>query len=149
QTCHASDPQLQQDLAYLKKLRRVLGRHAAPDRLPPRQELPKSVGRFHIRCTLGQGGFGVVFLAYDPVLARDVALKVPRPEVLATRDLRQRFQREARAAAALAHPNLVTVHEAGEAGSICYLVSAYCPGPTLSEWLKARAEPVPWRDAAQ
>jgi serine/threonine protein kinase len=153
-TAHMSTenaPQLQQDLAYLKKLRRVLrraGSEASRDS-PGFSKLPNPFGRFHIRRELGRGGFGVVFLAYDPLLARDVALKVPRPEVLATPDLRARFHREARAAAGLDHPNLVPVHEAGEVDSICYLVSAYCPGPTLSEWLKARKEPVPWREAAE
>ena len=153
-TAHMSsenEPQLQRDLDYLKKLRRVLRRPGAeaPRDSPAFLKLPNPLGRFRIRHELGRGGFGVVFLAYDPLLARDVALKVPRSEVLATPDLRARFHREARAAAGLDHPNLVPVHEAGEIDSVCYLVSAYCPGPTLAEWLKARKEPVPWREAAE
>ena len=99
--------------------------------------------------TLGQGGFGIVYLARDPMLGREVALKVPRPEVLITPDVRRRFLREARAAAGLDHPNIVGVHEVGEAGPVCYIASAYCAGPTLSAWLKARTEPVPPRLAAQ
>ena len=95
------------------------------------------------------GRFGVVYLARDPVLGRDVALKVPRPELLASAEVRRRFMREARAAAGLDHPNIVPVFEAGELGSVAYIASAYCDGPSLSAWLKAQAEPVPPRAAAR
>jgi eukaryotic-like serine/threonine-protein kinase len=146
--------QLQQDLAYVQKVRQVMrGRpEATPSPLTLR-ELTKglagtALGRFQIRRQLGGGGFGMVYLAYDPQLRRDVALKVPRPEILITPELRERFRREARAAAGLQHPNLVPLYEVGEIGPICFLVSAYCPGPTLRAWLKERREPVPWRAAA-
>ena len=52
----------------------------------PAQNLPMSFGRFEVLRELGRGGYGVVYLAHDPVLARDVALKVPRPEMLVTAD---------------------------------------------------------------
>jgi tetratricopeptide (TPR) repeat protein/tRNA A-37 threonylcarbamoyl transferase component Bud32 len=107
------------------------------------------LGRFELRRELGRGAFGVVFLAHDPQLGRDVALKVPRAEVLVTPELRARFQQEARAAAALDHPNLVPVYDAGEQDSICYIASAYCPGTTLAAWLRERTEPVPVRLAAR
>ena len=106
------------------------------------------LGRFRLRRELGRGGFGVVFLAYDPTLGRDVALKVPRPEFLLASELRERFLREARAAAGLDHPNLVTVYEAGEIGPIQFISSAYCPGPTLTQELKRRGEPVSFTEAA-
>jgi serine/threonine protein kinase len=106
------------------------------------------IGRFRIVRELGRGGFGVVFLAVDPNLGREVALKIPRADALVTRDLWERFQHEARAAAGLDHPNIVAVHEAGEDRGICYIASAYCPGPTLAHWLKARTEPVPFEIAA-
>jgi WD40 repeat protein/serine/threonine protein kinase len=98
--------------------------------------VPARVGRFRLIRELGHGSFGIVFLADDPVLHRQVAVKVPRPEALFTSDLRQRFLREARAAAGLDHPHIVPVHEAGEADHVCYISSAYCPGPTLAAWLK-------------
>src|SRR5262249_3004737 len=98
--------------------------------------LQSQFGRFQIRRELGRGGFGVVFLAHDPRLGRDIALKVPHAEALVTEDLRARFQQEARAAATLDHPSIVSVYEAGEVGPVCYIASAYCPGLTLSAWLK-------------
>ncbi len=108
-----------------------------------------TLGRFQVLRELGHGGLGVVYLAYDPKLHRQVALKVPRLESLVSDDLRRRFLREAEAAAPLGHPHLVPVYDAGEEGPICYIASEYCPGPTLAEWLKARNERVPTRTAAR
>jgi serine/threonine protein kinase len=110
---------------------------------------PISFGRFAVVRELGRGGFGVVYLARDSVLGRDVALKVPRPETLLTPEGRTRCMREARAAAALDHPNIVPVYEADEMGPLAYIASAYCEGPSLSAWLKARYEPVIPRSAAR
>ncbi|HEV3120911.1 MAG TPA: serine/threonine-protein kinase, partial [Isosphaeraceae bacterium] len=107
------------------------------------------LGRFEIKRELGRGAFGIVFLAYDPTLRREVALKIPRAEALLTPELRSRFQHEARAAAGLNHPNLVPVYDAGQEGSICYIASAYSPGITLADWLKRRKEPVSYRTAAE
>ncbi len=109
----------------------------------------RRIGRFQIERELGRGGLGVVFLAYDPVLNRRVALKVPRPEVLVTPEVRVRFEREAHAAARLAHPHLVPVYEVGQAGAILYMISAYCAGPNLTCWLKHRGRPLAPRQAAQ
>ena len=97
---------------------------------------------------MGRGSFGVVFLAYDPALEREVALKVPASWTLVTGELRERFQREGRAAGALDHPNIVPVFEVGEEES-CYIASAYCPGVTLAQWLQDRTDPVPFHDIAQ
>ncbi len=96
------------------------------------------IGRFRLLRKLGAGGYGVVFLAHDPNLKRQVALKVPRPEVLMTGDLRRRFLREAEAAASLDHPHIVPVYEAGSAGPICYIVAAFCDGLPLNLWLEQR-----------
>lgn len=112
-------------------------------------ETSERIGRFQLRRELGRGGFGVVLLAYDPRLRRDVALKVPRADVLVTPELRERFQREARAAAGLDHPNIVPVFDAGEVGPVCYIASLYCPGVTLAQWLRQRTEPVPFVVAAE
>jgi WD40 repeat protein/serine/threonine protein kinase len=106
------------------------------------------VGRWQFLRELGRGGSGIVYLAWDPLLRREVAVKVPRPEVLLTPELRQRFLREAQAAAGFEHPNLVPVYEAGEVGPFCYIVSAYCRGTTLGTWLKQQAGFVAPRIAA-
>lgn len=111
-------------------------------------DLPKTFGRFQIVSELGHGGLGVVLLARDPVLGRSVALKIPRPDALFTRNLRQRFSREAQAAARLTHPNLVPVYEVGEVGPICYIASAYCEGPNLATWLRTDGQQISSRQAA-
>jgi len=138
-------------LRLLEQTQRQVGRpvfaHRAPAGVNP-NDLLATIGRFRIRRELGRGGYGIVFQAYDPQLDREVALKVPRPEAVLTPELRERFLREARAAAVLDHPNVVPVYDGGEVGPVCYIASAYCPGTTLDAWLKARAEPVPWREAA-
>src|SRR5262249_51542725 len=107
------------------------------------------LGRFRIIRELGVGGFGCVFLAHDPSIGREVALKVSRAGVLTTATGRQRFRHEALAAGRLDHPNIVPVYEAGEVGQICYIASAFCPGMTLAAWLKSRPAPLPWREVAR
>jgi WD40 repeat protein/serine/threonine protein kinase len=143
------EDELKKELAYLQKVREALSPPRSEKVNKPRSELPwTTLRRFEIRRELGRGGFGVVYLAYDPKLRREVALKVPRPEILITPELRERFHREARAAAGLQHPNLVPLYEVGEAGAICFLVSAYCPGPSLADWLRQQTQAVPYRDSA-
>jgi tetratricopeptide (TPR) repeat protein len=151
---------LERRLASMKLLREVLPEMSSdssvpwfsPDGMAEKEllgGLPFSqLGRYQIRRQIGQGSCGIVFLAYDPQLCREVALKVPRAEALLSPPLRERFLREARAAAGLDHPNVVPVYEASEVGPICFIASAYCPGVTLAAWLKQRTEPVPFRLAA-
>ncbi len=105
-------------------------------------------GRFEILRELGVGGHGMVFLARDPVLGRLVALKVPKPDVLINPSLRRRFLAEGRAAGILTHPNIVTVFESNEVGTICYLAQDYIPGPTLARWFEDHPGPVAPRVAA-
>jgi WD40 repeat protein len=124
----------------------------ATARGPARSDLASPgahLGRYAILRLLGRGGHGVVYLAWDPALRRQVALKVARPETFLDPDLHGRFRREAAAAAGLDHPNLVPVHERGEAGPWVYIVSAYCPGPSLAAWLREQRDPVPVATAAE
>jgi eukaryotic-like serine/threonine-protein kinase len=114
------------------------------DGAPPQRQL----GRFLIVRELGVGAHGVVLLAFDPVLKRHVALKVPRGEALVSTSLRQRFLREARATARLTHPNLASVYEVGEAGALCYIASAFCAGPNVATWLQSRRRPLAPEQAA-
>src|SRR5207253_782943 len=110
--------------------------------------MPATVGRFEIISLLGEGAFGKVFRARDPLLDREVAVKMPRAGALDTpRDL-ERFQREAKAAATIQHPNICHVYEIGQEGGSHYIVMAYVPGQSLADHLKSRKSPMPPRQAA-
>jgi Protein kinase domain len=116
--------------------------------LGPAPILPMRLGRFELRSVLGIGGFGIVFRAFDTELDREVALKIPRPDIAVLPNLRERFVREAQAAATLDNPGIVPVFETGRIGLVWYISTALCSGPTLAAWLIARSEPVPTRSAA-
>ncbi len=93
------------------------------------------VGRYVILSPIGHGGMGVVYRAWDPSLARIVALKMLRGEP--DRVLRERFLREGRAAAGLRHPGIVAVHDVGEEGGLPYLAMDLLSGRTLSDAVAA------------
>jgi WD40 repeat protein/predicted Ser/Thr protein kinase len=95
--------------------------------------LPQQFGRYKIERMLGKGGMGAVFLAEDTQLHRKVALKVPTLALPDDPEIGERFQREARAAATLHHPNICPVHDVGEINGIRYLTMAYIEGATLSK----------------
>ena len=100
------------------------------------------LGSYEILAPLGAGGMGEVYRARDPRLGREVAIKV-LPEALASdAGRRQRFEQEARAASALNHPNILTVHDVGETNGVVYLAMELVEGKTLRE-LVASGEPVP------
>lgn len=104
----------------------------------PEPELPATVGRYEVRGLVGEGSMGRVLLAHDPVLDRDVAVKHLRGDLKIPRDVRNglltRMRHEARAAARVAHPNLVVLHDMGEDDAVgLYLVFEYVVGPTLKQ----------------
>lgn len=109
---------------------------------------PTTLGRFNLKERLGAGGFGVVYLADDTQLNRQVALKIPRSGTLADPEAHERFQREVRAAAGLHHPQIVAVYDAGQIDNVYYLAAAYCPGITLHGWLRDRRNPASPREGA-
>jgi serine/threonine protein kinase len=90
-------------------------------------------GKFEIEAELGHGAMGQVYLARDPILERKVALKTVAPALLTGQDTLSRFQREARAAARLQHPNIVTIFEVGEVEGIHYIAMEYVEGIDLGE----------------
>jgi serine/threonine protein kinase len=94
-----------------------------------------ALGRFRIVNILGEGEHATVYRAYDPVLERDVALKVPRQGVLKTAKALERFLGEAKALARLRHPRIVPVYEAGCAGDRHYIVMGLIEGCSLAERL--------------
>src|SRR5262249_52659363 len=76
--------------------------------------VPKTIGRYGVQRKLGHGGFGEVFLAHDPVMDRDVAIKIPNSARLATERAREEFIAEARNAARLQHEGIVRVFDFGQ-----------------------------------
>ncbi len=103
----------------------------------------ESVGRYQLLRPLGRGGFGVVYLARDEVLGREVAVKLPRRDQFASDSRFAQFVREARMAARLRHPAIVTVHDIGQTDDgAYYIVLEFLPGGTLRELLERRRLPV-------
>src|SRR5262245_18366215 len=96
---------------------------------------------------LGVGGMGTVWLAEHAVMNRPVAVKVIRPDRLATPGAAGRFLREVRAAAKLHHPNIVTAHDAEPDGDSCLLVMEYVPGETLAD--RVAGGPLPVAEACR
>lgn len=109
-----------------------------PPAPPLEPELPATIGRYEVRGLVGEGSMGRVLLAHDPVLDRDVAVKHLRSDLKIPRDVRAglltRMRHEARAAARVAHPNLVVLHDMGEDDAVgLYLVFEYVEGLTLKQ----------------
>jgi len=92
-----------------------------------------SLGPYEIVASIGAGGMGEVWKARDPRIGRDVAIKVLPAEFLRDRDRLERFEKEARAAGGLNHPNLVTIYDIGEAEGAPYIVMELLEGETLME----------------
>ena len=102
----------------------------------------KTVSHFKILSKLGAGGMGEVYLAEDTALARKVALKFLAPQYTANSEFGARFKREAKAAAALNHPNIVVVHEVGEHEGQTYIAMEYVEGQSLRDRIVQGALPV-------
>jgi len=92
------------------------------------------IGHYEVLQVLGQGGFGIVFRAFDDVLHRIVAVKVLSPQMAATSPARKRFLREARSSAQVRHENVVQVYEVGET-PLPYIAMEFIPGETLQQRL--------------
>lgn len=106
-----------------------------------------SLGPYRILAPLGAGGMGEVYRARDPRLDRDVAIKVLPAEVARDPDRLARFEREAKALAALSHPNILAIHDFGREGEVTYAVTELLEGETLRPRVGRGA--LPWREAVE
>ncbi len=100
------------------------------------------LGPYTILAPLGAGGMGEVYRARDERLSRDVAIKVLPAELAGDPSRLARFEREARSASALNHPNIVTIHDIGSAGSVSYMAMELVAGETLQKLLVGGALPI-------
>jgi tRNA A-37 threonylcarbamoyl transferase component Bud32 len=108
-----------------------------PPNAPSPEELAKLFPQLEIIECLGRGGMGVVYKARQPRLNRLVALKILAPEREKDPAFAGRFEKEAQALARLSHPNIVTIHDFGEAGGMYYLLMEFVDGVTLRQLLNA------------
>lgn len=97
----------------------------------------QKIGRYEIKSELGRGGMATVFLAQDPLIGREVAVKVLPREFLHDPSFRQRFEREARTIAMLEHPAIVPIYDFGEDNGQPYIVMRYMKGGTLGDRLQS------------
>ncbi len=104
--------------------------------------LPTHIGRYRVTRLIGQGGMGVVYAAHDDRLDRPVAIKVVRPEAVSDERARERFRREARAAARVSHPHICPLYEFDEADGHPFLVMELLEGEPLSVRLARGAMPL-------
>jgi WD40 repeat protein len=111
------------------------------------EEAPKRLGKFELLEQLGVGSFGTVYKARDTELDRLVALKIPRSGSIPKAEDMDRFLREAKSAAQLAHPGIVSLYDAGTIDGTCCLVSEFVQGATLAERLTAKR--YSFREAAE
>ena len=94
--------------------------------------------RYEIIKSIGEGGMANVYLAYDTILDRNVAIKVLRGDLANDEKFVRRFQREALSASSLSHPNIVAMYDVGEDDGLYYIVMEYIEGKTLKQLLKKR-----------
>jgi len=101
------------------------------------QSIPigQRVGEYQVEFLLGTGGMADVYYAMDLQLDRPVALKILRPKLAADETYLQRFQQEAKAAAALVHPNIVQIYSVGQEGNLRYIAQEFVPGTNLRHYL--------------
>ena len=105
-------------------------------------------GEYSFQRELGRGGMGVVYLARDVQLDRDVAIKVLPTHLARDPEARDRFVREARMAAGLSHPHIVPIHRVSEASGFVFFVMSYVEGETLGERIRTRG-PLPTAEATR
>jgi serine/threonine protein kinase len=115
---------------------------------PPGPELTLGtvLGKYEIRRKLGAGGMGAVYLAFDPMIEREVAVKVLPPEIASRPQALSRFLTEAKATGKLNHPHVVTIYDIGAQGNLNYIVMEVLRGGSVLDSVQ-RSSGLPWRDA--
>ena len=95
-------------------------------------------GKYEIIKEIGKGAMGVVYLAFDPIIERQVAIKTMNPQLFQDKEQRERFFREAKSAGILQHPNIVTIYDMGMEGDTPYIVMEYVEGQDLDSLIKSK-----------
>ena len=98
----------------------------------------EKIGKYELREVLGRGGMGVVYRAYDPVIAREVAVKIIQQKAVESPDLKARFIREARMAGRFSHENITIIHDMGETDGKMFIVMEYLQGRDLRSIIDKR-----------
>jgi serine/threonine protein kinase/Flp pilus assembly protein TadD len=114
-----------------------------------RELIGRTLGHYRIVEKIGAGGMGVVYRAHDERLDRNVAIKVLAEEVANDLDRLRRFEREAKAVAALSHPNILEIFDFDAEGEVTYAVNELLKGETLCEHLQKLRGPLPWKRAQE
>src|SRR3954447_24895425 len=110
-------------------------------------ERPQRIGRYRVERILGEGGFGIVYLAHDEQLQRPVAIKVPHRRLVSRPEDAEPYLAEARTVAGLDHPNIVPVYDVGRSEDYpCFVVSKFIEGSRLTG--KIREDRPSWAEAA-
>lgn len=107
----------------------------------------QTLGHYEIKSLLGKGGMGEVYRAHDPHLDRQVAIKILPPQLTRDPEALPRFKREARAVAALSHPNILAIHDFGQEQGLHYAVMELLEGETLRARINRGI--LPWKEAAR
>jgi len=114
-----------------------------------RDLIGRTLGHYRVVEKIGEGGMGVVYRAHDERLDRNVAIKVLPASVAADPDRLRRFEREAKAVAALSHPNILEIHDFDTKGDVTFAVTEFLEGETLQEHLQTSRGPLPWRQVQE
>ena len=101
------------------------------------------LGRYEIRSKIGEGGMGEVYLAHDTELDRRVALKILPTQLAANQERMRRFRQEAKAAAALNHPNIAHIYEIGDSNDVTFIAMEFIDGQTLRQLIRAGETELP------
>ncbi len=131
--CASASCQPQPDFTADKKVDKAVDSYSVEHLLdaPSHPEMMGRIGGYDIEREVGRGGMGVVFKAFDTELNRPLAIKILSPRLAENGTARQRYAREARAAAAVLHPNVVAIYGVNSSHKTPYLVMPYIAGPSL------------------